>query len=652
MHYVSAQFDRIRNIDSYLPQDVWRECNRCLTRVVTALDSERGIKLGALKTDDIAATAILQKSLPKIKEETKVEAKPDDGGEDGEEKKTDEPASTTAKPAAAEVDDTQLDLDADGVLHVPGDLGAYVSRLEEQYTKALQKIDPQTYEYVNRLEDEAMFLELAFGTQLYYERQDDHKEASRMALLRMEHTYYKHDRIANALNKAQTLKKTFGDRSFFHPACTYGSKPNANVDVATSHPGAASGYPTLDVEDLNVSKELVNLSTYIIKVGDPRSTHRAVLCHVFHHAIHDRFYEARDMLLMSHIGDTISKTDVATQILYNRTLAQVGLCAFRAGLLKECRSCLGEVCKGGRVKELLAQGIAWKNRRYEEKDPAQENLEKRRLVPYHQHINLELIECCHLTSAMLLEMPYKASPTLQARRDRVDINYYSTIDRIERNGFNGPPESTKEFVHAASKALRVGSWEECANYIFGMKRVWRLITNSEQVKARLLDLIKEVGLRVYLLTYSTHYDSISQTALCNVFQMSENKVHAIVSKMMVTRELSAKWDQLTKTIVLHQTEPTKLQTLAEQFAGRIEQFVNLNDDMLQSRNIGTSGDGDDNNNINNRNNNNRRNNNYNNRRNNNYNNRRSSGRGRGRGRGRGGGGRGRWGRNNSQNRFN
>ena len=69
MHYVSAQFDRIRNIDSYLSQDVWRECNRCLTRVVTALDSERGIKLGALKTDDIAATAILQKSLPKIKEE-------------------------------------------------------------------------------------------------------------------------------------------------------------------------------------------------------------------------------------------------------------------------------------------------------------------------------------------------------------------------------------------------------------------------------------------------------------------------------------------------------------------------------------------------------------------------------------------------------
>ena len=149
------------------------------------------------------------------------------------------------------------------------------------------------------------------------------------------------------------------------------------------------------------------------------------------------------MLLMSHIGDTIGKTDVATQILYNRTLAQLGLCAFRAGLLEECRSCLGEVCKGGRVKELLAQGISWKYNRYQDRDPARENMEKRRLVPYHQHINLELIECCHLTSAMLLEMPYKASPQLQARRDRVDVNYYATMDRIERNGFNGPPESTK-----------------------------------------------------------------------------------------------------------------------------------------------------------------------------------------------------------------
>ena len=99
------------------------------------------------------------------------------------------------------------------------------------------------------------------------------------------------------------------------------------------------------------------LSTYLFKNSLDIIRARAYLCQVYYFALHTQYYKARDMLLMSHLQETIANFNINTQILFNRTLVQVGLCAFRANLVYESQNTLQEICGSGRQKELLAQGV-------------------------------------------------------------------------------------------------------------------------------------------------------------------------------------------------------------------------------------------------------------------------------------------------------
>ena len=100
---------------------------------------------------------------------------------------------------------------------------------------------------------------------------------------------------------------------------------------------------------------------------------------------------------MSHISDQIGSYEITNQVLYNRVIVQMGLAAFRLGFTTEAHQALQELCSLQKTKEMLSQGVS--------KLLILEKEERRNLLPYHLHINVEVVESVYYTCAMLLEIP-------------------------------------------------------------------------------------------------------------------------------------------------------------------------------------------------------------------------------------------------------
>lgn len=318
--------------------------------------------------------------------------------------------------------------------------------------------------------------------------------------------------------------------------------------------------------------------------GTDRLRTRAILSHVYHHALHDNWFQARDLILMSHLQETIQHSDPATQILYNRTIAHLGLCAFRHANIKDAHNCLVDLMVTGKVKELLAQGLL--PQRQHERSKEQEKIEKQRQMPFHMHINLELLECVYLVSAMLIEIPYMAAHEFDARRRMISKTFYQQLRSSERQSLVGPPESMREHVVAAAKAMRNGNWLACNNFIINEKmnaKVWDLFYQADKVRDMLTRLNKEEALRTYLFTYSHVYDSISMPKLAEMFQLKRPVVHSIISKMIINEELMASLDDPTETVVMHRSEPSRLQSLALQLTDKVNNFVDSNERIFEMK---------------------------------------------------------------------
>jgi len=582
MYVISSQFGLQRTLDDTMDTPTWKACAGFLERIADIIDEGYTLKVEEVDPSDMMLSGTKKMKAAANAQDGAMAAVAADENfinpHTGEAETEDERLERLRLEAESKLSDEEKK-----VIPVVGSLALHMSRLEEEYTKSLQRATEHSSEYIARLRDESKLVELLARFQSYFEKQDMIPQAASLAQLRAEHLYYRHDSIAHQVDKAAAFYGKFGELSLLHPACFGTTELTTGADFTAVHPGSISGKPSLDdapTEDFH--SVVSDLCRYVYKHGTDQSKVRAIICHIYHHALHDRFMEARDLLLMSHIQDTIYDTeDVSTMIMYNRMMVNVGMCAFRLGRIYDAHQCLSDVCSG-KVRELLAQGVSMG--RYYEKTPEQEKAEKRRQVPFHQHINLELLEACHLISAMLLDVPNMAGEKTSRRTRLVSRTFRKYYDQYNHQIFTGPPEQTREFVMYATKCLLKGDWKTCAQLVSTLD-VWNLVPGEgtpDAIGSMLTNKIKLEGLRTYLFAFSTQYDSLSLHQLCGMFEMSKSEVHSVVSKMMINEEIHASWDQPTETIVLRRVEPSPLQSLALQYAEKTRSLVESNERLLDA----------------------------------------------------------------------
>lgn len=78
-----------------------------------------------------------------------------------------------------------------GIVRIRGSIISFIDRLDDEFTRSLQNIDPHGTEYVDRLKDEKVLYRTICRAQAFYEKTQQNDPLGRVIMRRLEHIYSK-----------------------------------------------------------------------------------------------------------------------------------------------------------------------------------------------------------------------------------------------------------------------------------------------------------------------------------------------------------------------------------------------------------------------------------------------------------------------------
>lgn len=425
-----------------------------------------------------------------------------------------------------------------------GNLIVILEKLELELYKSLQFTDNNSTEYIERIKDEMRFLVLASKVEAFYTLNNNNFAISRIYILIIMHLYYKNEDI---------IKKLQG---------------KFNLSLSKEH------YLLQSIESPLLF--INNLCNIIYSYSDEKAKLKAMLCQIYFLCIHNNYIPAKKLFNSSHLYELVMIfKDEQLKTLFNRTLAQLGICSFRNGKLKDVLIYLNPICSTGtnKLKEYLSQSYNKEN----EKNLLFDKEDKKRAIPHLMRINIDEIETVFYLSLMLLDLPNIILFKQGMKHKEYSAFFSRILSHFRKQIFNGPPETNKERVLFSSMDMIKGDWKKCLITINQIK-LFNSYSNYSQLKEIITKHIKESSLKCYLVLYAKEFSSFNINILAKRFELSNNQIKKLINDMITDEELNAKWKKDILNVITVENDSMMIKRVL----GNLNTITNQNLDLIQT----------------------------------------------------------------------
>ena len=395
-------------------------------------------------------------------------------------------------------------------LSLQNDLSVRMEKLENELYKSLQFNTNSNEEYSKCILNEIKFLKLCKKIEVFYINYKNTFCIAKIYLLVIMHTYYKTQNSVKNLIKKYNIQ--LDENDFIQKIV------------------------------LNNDKDYFkNLCDQVYQTLDEESKIKVMLYQIYFLCIRNDYESATKLFNSSNIYELISlfKSE-SLKVLFNRTLAQLGLCAFKSLDLEEVLKYLTPLCNKGptKLKEYLSQSY----NKDSEKNALFDRGDKMRTIPNVMRINTNDIDTIFYLSSMIYDVPnILLEKIFGNNNDNFNYNNHA-FERLfynfQKQHFNGPSNIDKDKILATTTLLMKGDWKKVVQEIKNLN----LIKKYNILQDKLFELIKRTAFKCFIIFYMDEYESFEATNLSKRFEIKEYEVKNIINDMILTGKIKAKWN--------------------------------------------------------------------------------------------------------------